>query len=193
VHGVVFVSFRDFLASRYGADVAANLMSTEPVYLLSESYDDERLFGLVEKTALSTGDDADGIVFDFGAFTAEKTFARLYRAFYEIAGSARTFLLTTEDRIHELVRATIPNAAPPKLSVEARDDGAVSIVYCSPRRLCVLLRGLVQGTARWYGEHAVIEETACMRRGDRVCRLEVRLVTDGAPNVSAHARRRRDA
>jgi predicted hydrocarbon binding protein len=193
MHGVIFVSFGDFVASRYGADIAADLMSSEPVYLLSESYDDGRLFQLVERAERSTGEPAESIVHEFGVFTAEKTFARLYPAFFEIAGNAREFLLTTENRIHELVRTTIPNAAPPKLSVEPRDDGAVSVVYCSPRRLCVLLRGLVEGTARWYGERAVIEETACMRRGDPACRLEVRVVRGGAPTVSAHARRPHDA
>ncbi len=88
---------------------------------------------------------------------------------------AREFLLTVETRIHELVRATIPNARPPQLTVSGHGDDGVTIVYTSPRRLCVLLRGLVQGTARHYGEDAAIEEETCMRRGDDRCRLSVRL------------------
>jgi predicted hydrocarbon binding protein len=39
----------------------------------------------------------------------------------------------------------------------------------------VLLRGLAEGTARYYGEQAEIEEVTCMRRGDPSCRFEVRL------------------
>ena len=79
-----------------------------------------------------------------------------------------------ETRIHELVRATIPNAGPPQLVVGELGDDGVSIVYTSPRRLCVLLRGLTEGTARHYGERAAIEEMNCMRRGDAACTFGVR-------------------
>jgi hypothetical protein len=114
-------------------------------------------------------------VHGFGVFTGATTFTRLYPAFFAIAPSARDFLLTVENRIHELVRATIPNATPPELSVKELDAEGVRIEYTSPRRLCVLLRGLVEGTAGYYGETAAIEETSCMRRGDPACRFDIRL------------------
>jgi Haem-NO-binding len=103
------------------------------------------------------------------------TFTRLYPAFFAIASSAREFLLTVETRIHELVRATIPDAAPPQLHVTELGGDGVSIVYSSPRRLCALLRGLTEGTAQHFGETAAIEESTCMRRGDDRCTFEVRL------------------
>ena len=117
----------------------------------------------------------------FGVFTGSKTFTRLYPAFFSISLSARDFLLTVETRIHELVRATIPNARPPQLHVSELDADGVTIDYSSPRQLCVLLKGLAEGTARHYGERAEIEEVTCMRRGDPVCRFEIRLSPlDGA-------------
>jgi V4R domain len=73
------------------------------------------------------------------------------------------------------VRATIPNALPPELSVSDLDSDGVTIDYSSPRQLCVLLRGLAEGTARYYGETATIDEVTCMRRGDPSCRFEIRL------------------
>ena len=112
---------------------------------------------------------------DFGVFTAPTTFARPYTAFFAIAPSARDFLLTVETRIHELVRATIPNARPPQLQVSERGTNGVSISYTSARQLCVLLRGLVEGTARHYDETAVIEESTCMKRGDAACTFDVTL------------------
>jgi hypothetical protein len=118
--------------------------------------------------------DADTLTHDFGVFTAESTFARLYPALFAMSPTARAFLLTVEAQIHEVVRAAIPNAQPPKLSVAESDMGGVSIVYTSPRRLCSLLRGLVDGTARHYGETVLIDERTCMRRGDATCTFEVR-------------------
>jgi hypothetical protein len=181
VHGVIFTSLRDYLTSEHGGDVAQHVFAKQPIFLLSESYDDERLGELVQRASAATRRDADDLIHDFGVFTASTTFTRLYPAFFAIAPSAREFLLTVETRIHELVRATIPNAAPPQLAVTERGDAGVSIVYASPRRLCVLLRGLVQGTARHYGEDAVIQEPTCMHRGDPTCTLEVTL--SGAPTA----------
>jgi len=175
VHGVIFSSLRDYVTAEYGDDAATRLLAGEPVYLLSESYPDEGLARLIGRAAELTGRDVDDLVHGFGVFTAETTFTRLYPAFFAISASAREFLLTVETRIHELVRATIPNARPPQLTVSGLGDDGVDIVYTSPRRLCVLLRGLVQGTARHYGEDAAIEEETCMRRGDDRCRFSVRL------------------
>jgi hypothetical protein len=130
---------------------------------------------LIGRAAEATGTAIDDVVHDFGVFTGETTFTRLYPAFFAIAPSAREFLLTVETRIHELVRATIPNALPPQLRVSELDADGVSIDYSSPRQLCVLLRGLAEGTARYYGETALIDEVTCMRRGDPSCRFEIRL------------------
>jgi heme-NO-binding protein len=136
---------------------------------------------LLEQAAQRTGRETDEILFDFGVFTAETTFARLYPAFFDVSPGARAFLLTVETRIHELVRATIPKAGPPQLRVSPLGEDGVEIVYDSPRRLCVLLRGLTEGTARHYGEHTAIEELTCMRRGDPACTFEVRFSAGSPP------------
>ena len=173
VHGVIFTSFRDYLVSAHGNDTATAVFGAEPEYLLSESYPDETLLRLVELASAHTGLEPDEIVFELGVFTAEVTFARLYPAFFDVSTSTRDFLLTVETRIHELVRATIPNARPPGLHITPLGDEGVSIIYDSPRRMCVLLRGLTEGAARRYGEHAEMEERTCMLRGDRACTFDI--------------------
>jgi hypothetical protein len=167
------MSLRDYVAAAHGAEVAKRVFEGEPAYLLSESYPDENLARLVGQASETAGVGADALVHDFGVFTAATTFTRLYPALFAIAYSAREFLLTVETRIHELVRATIPNAEPPQLHVTELGADGVSIVYSSPRRLCVLLRGLTEGTASHYGETATIEEPTCMHRGDERCTFEV--------------------
>jgi predicted hydrocarbon binding protein len=159
----------------HGTELARELFADQPIYLLSEAYPDERLLELLGRAAEAVGKEVDELLYDFGVFTGSTTFTRLYPAFFAIAPSARDFLLTVESRIHELVRATIPNARPPQLRVSELGEEGVAIEYTSPRQLCVLLRGLAEGTARYYGEHAEIEEVSCMRRGDSSCRFELRL------------------
>jgi hypothetical protein len=113
---------------------------------------------------------------DFGVFAAGTTFGLLYPAFFDRAPSARAFLLTIEERIHEVVRATLPDARPPSLHVTPLGDDGVRIVYDSPRRLCALLEGLAIGAARRFGERIEIRELACMHRGDDACEYELRFL-----------------
>ena len=178
MHGVIFTSFRDFLDAEHGSDIRGKVFEGEPLYLLSDAYPDERLVALIGRAAAATGRDAGDVLEDFGVFTAERTFTRLYPAFFAVSPSAREFLMTVETRIHELVRATIPNAAPPQLTVSELDHDRVQILYTSPRRLCRLLRGLAEGTARHYGERTDIAESTCMLRGDSACCFEITLLAD---------------
>ncbi len=177
MHGVVFSSFRDFVTEAYGSSATEQIFAGCRPYLLSQAYPDEDLLTLIGRAVELSGREADDLVYEFGVFTAGTTFTRLYPAFFAISGSAREFLLTVETRIHELVRATIPNASPPQLHVTERGENGVSIDYTSPRKLCVLLRGLLEGTARHYGETAAVDEVRCMLRGNDRCTFEVTLAS----------------
>jgi Haem-NO-binding len=179
LHGLIFTTFRDFVTTQYGPAIAASVLAEQPPHVLTEAYPDEEFIDAVKTACRVTGVDTDDLVREFGIFAGETTFPRLYSEYYSVAGSARSFLLTVEGLIHELVRATIPNAAPPRLEVAPLGDDGVSIEYSSPRKLCVLLRGLVEGTARHYGETAEIHEPACMHRGDAACRFEIRFRSNG--------------
>jgi predicted hydrocarbon binding protein len=173
VHGLIFASLHDYVATRHGTLAARLVFAAEPDYLLTQAYPDERLDALLRRTAAEIGSEPDIVTYDFGVFAGSTTFARLYPAFFSEVPNACEFLLTVEGRIHELVRATVPNAEPPRLRVTRARDDAVEIEYSSPRRLCTLLRGLAEGVARRFGETTAIEETSCMKRGDDACRLTV--------------------
>jgi hypothetical protein len=153
----------------------------QPAYLLTEAYPDEDFSAAVQRACELTGVEVDDLVREFGSFAGETTFPRLYPAHFAVAGSTRPFLLTVEVLIHELVRATIPKATPPQLGVTPLGENGVSIDYSSPRKLCSLLQGLVEGTASHYGESAQSEETSCMHRGDARCRFEFRFSPSSAP------------
>ena len=174
MHGLIFVSLRDYLVAEHGAATEQGVMASEPFYFVSEAYPDEQFTALVDRASRLTGMPRQRLLHAFGVFTAEKTFARLYPSLFALFPTTRSFLLNVESSIHEVVRVAMPDALPPELDVSETHDGAVSITYTSPRRLCTLLRGLVEGTARHYREKAQIEELTCMDRGDDACRFKVR-------------------
>jgi Haem-NO-binding len=175
MHGVIFASFRDFALTRFGPETAKEILAGRPVHVMSDAYDDREFDALVRRTSEVAGVSRGDLVHDFGGFAGGTTFPRLYPAFFAVAGGTRPFLLTVEDRIHELVRATIPNARPPQLVVEPLGDEGVRITYTSPRRLCGLLAGLLEGTASHFGDTVTYEQTTCMHRGDEACVFDVRI------------------
>lgn len=174
MHGIIFAALQEYTRDRLGDRQSREIFGGR-YYTMAETHPDDELTRLLERAAEAAGLTMPELLREFGAFTAKTVFARLYPAFYEIAGGTRPFLLTVEDRIHELVRATIPNAAPPALSVRARDEEVIEIEYASPRRLCRLLEGLVLGTGDRYGENVQIEEVVCVHDGAAACRFEVRV------------------
>jgi heme-NO-binding protein len=174
VHGLIFASLRDYLHTEHGASVAHAVTAGEPQYTLSEAYPDEQFLALLERACEQTGLDLEAFLFEFGVFTAATTFARLYSVLFRLSPTARDFLLTVETPIHDTVRVTMPDARPPELKVADLGEAGLEILYTSPRRVCAMLRGLVEGTARVYDEHVDIAEPECMHRGDPACRVVVR-------------------
>jgi Haem-NO-binding len=174
VHGLIFASFRDYLVTEHGADVAHELTADEPQYTLSEAYPDEQFLALFGRACERTGLPAEEMLFEFGVFTAATTFARLYSVLFKLSPTARDFLLTVETPIHDVIRVALPDARPPQLGVTDLGEGGLEIVYTSPRRICAMLRGLVEGTGRVYEERLEVDEPECMHRGDPACRVVVR-------------------
>jgi hypothetical protein len=174
VHGLIFASLRDYLLTEHGPDVAGDVTAGEPQYTLSEAYPDERFLALLERACARTGLSRDELLFEFGVFTAATTFLRLYAVLFSHSSTAREFLLTVETPIHDVVRVALPEARPPELQVTDLGEDGLEIVYTSPRRICAMLRGLVEGTGRVYEETIAVEELECMHHGGSACRFALR-------------------
>lgn len=172
MHGLIFTSFLDFTTSAFPEHTEA-IWQDEPRYLPTQSYPDEQFSALVAKTAGFVELPEADLLRRFGSFAGEVSFARLYPSFYAESRDARTFLLSVEKRIHELVRATVPDAQPPRLHTTPLGERGVAISYTSERGLCALLEGLVLGVASHYGERVELSHPQCMLRGDLACAVFV--------------------
>jgi len=167
MHGLVFAGLRDYSVEALGAARADELWA-DRVFSVTESYEDEWFTAQLDRIAAATGQSRASVDRDFGVFAARTTFAGLYPEYYAKADDVSHFLLGIEEKIHELVRATIRGASPPRLHVQRLGEG-VLISYTSHRHLCRLLEGLVQGAAAELGPDVETEEVQCMLRGDPGC------------------------
>lgn len=171
MHGLILSSFVSFLQETYtGVD---RVVASGPTFAASEAYPDEEFMGLLERAAAELDTSPHDLGRAFGRFAGRHTFARLYPEFYAANRGTRTFLLEVEQKIHDLVRATIPQAAPPRLHVAPFGDDGVVVSYTSERRLCSMAEGLIEGVADYYGENIETDHAPCMLRGDLACALFV--------------------
>jgi hypothetical protein len=164
MHGLIFTGFRAFVASEYPR--IAHEVSTDQRHLVTEAYPDADFETVVSRTVELSGDSRRTVLRRFGIFTGISTFRLLYPAYYAEHDDTFSFLLDIEQKIHEVVRATVRQAAPPHLDIRPLSGGGVSIAYTSSRGLCDLLEGLVVGVSRFYGDAVAIEQPLCMHRGD---------------------------
>jgi heme-NO-binding protein len=176
LHGLILSSFVSFLQETYvGVD---RVVATGAAFVESEAYPDEEFTRLVEDAAAELDTSPQDLQRAFGRFAGRHTFARLYPEFYVANGGTRTFLLEVEQKIHDLVRATIPRAAPPRLHIAPFGEDGTVVTYTSERRLCAMAEGLIEGVADYYGESAEIDHSPCMLRGDLACALFVVLASE---------------
>ncbi len=181
MHGLIFAGLRDYSAVRLGEERAAELWR-DRIFEPAAAYDDAWFAAQIDRLAAATGGSHADIQRGFGSFAAQQTFVALFPAYYEESEDTLAFLLGIEEKIHEVVRSTVRGASPPKLHVRALTEIGVLVSYTSERGLCMLLEGLVLGTAAHYGDEVAVEELQCMHRGDPGCVFSVQRAGKGGEN-----------
>ena len=100
--------------------------------------------------------------------------AEQYPHFFTSQNSARSFVLTLNDIIHPEVRRLYPGAYVPEFDFDTSIPDALTLGYRSPRKLCALAHGFIEGAADHFGEIVVVEQVQCMHRGDAKCVFQIR-------------------
>ncbi len=196
MHGLVFVTWEKYLAERFQGTIlneyreALGLLSAPPL-LVHRVYDDAALLAGVAAAHRITHVPVDTLLREYGHYFITNGLTRHLCAYLlSQARDGRTLLLMMHDAHEQMTR--IPDGLTPPLFQYRRhpsDPSALIIIYDSPRKLCPLLWGAIEGAGAYFGEMVQIAETRCMRRGDKVCEFEVKFqATSGQPLDSAEQR-----
>ena len=100
--------------------------------------------------------------------------ASQYPHFFAAQSSTRAFILTLNDIIHPQVRQLYPGADVPVFDFDTSSPDELTLGYQSPRKLCALAHGFIEGAADHYGENVEVEQSQCMHRGDAKCVFHLR-------------------
>ena len=142
------------------------------VYTAAGRYDDRELLSLVSIFAARTGKPEQELVSAFGKFMFP-AFKERYPQLIDDELGLLDFLSTIEDVIHVEVLKLYPDASVPTFTYERPADNRLEMRYDSPRRLCALAVGLIDGAAEHYGESYDLQHSPCMHEGAAYCGLNV--------------------
>ncbi len=181
MHGLIFVTWEKYLAARFGNALLNNYRSTigetaATSPLASRIYDDAILLAGVGAASKLTGVTADVLLHEYGHyFIINGLTSHLCAYLLRQVHSGRDLLLTMS-MAHAQMRRTPDALTPPLFGYEvlSSDPREFVLTYDSPRKLCSVLYGAVEGAAQRYGERVQILERTCMKRGDTQCRFDVR-------------------
>lgn len=177
MHGLIFVTWEKYLAERFGEsflyryrDVIGETVANAP--LASRLYDDATLLAGVGAAGKLSGLPVDTLLREYGRyFIINGLTSHLCTYVLAQVHSGRDLLLTMRD-VHARLRCTHEGLTPPLFNYEfSPHPNTVVLLYDSPRNVCSVLWGAIEGAAERYGERVHIVEQSCMKRGAAVCRF----------------------
>lgn len=180
MHGLIFVTWEKYLSERFGSPLLKAYRSTigetaATAPLTSRVYDDATLLAGVGAACQLTHLPAETILREYGRYFIINGLTRHLCAYLLNQVNSGHDLLLTMRKAHEQMGCTPEGLTPPLFGYEilsSNPQGFV-LVYDSPRKLCPLLLGTIEGAAARYGERVQIVERSCMKRGGDACRFEV--------------------
>jgi hypothetical protein len=157
--GILFNLLEDVVIRNHGEDTWDQLLAASALdgaYTSLGSYPDDQIQDLVGAASRKLGLTPFGVLRWFGQQAIPLLFVR-YPAFFSSQSSTRPFVLSVNNIIHPEVRKIYPGADVPTFEFRYAPDGGLMMGYLSPRRLCALAQGFIEGAAAHYRETVVVE------------------------------------
>ncbi len=180
MHGLIFVTWEKYLSERFGSrllkeyrNAIGETAATSP--LASLVYDDATLLAGVGAACELTRLPADTILREYGRyFMINGLTSHLCAYLLTQIHSGRDLLLVMRDA-HAQMRRTPDAITPPlfRYQTNISHPHEITLIYDSPRKLCSVLWGAVEGAAERYGERVHIVEHTCMKQEATTCQFEL--------------------
>lgn len=188
MHGLIFVTWEKYLAERFGTSLLQDYRRTigqgvGEAPLASRVYDDEHLLAGVAAASRLTRTDVDVLLRDYGRFfMLNGLTSRLCSYLLDQVHGGRDLLLAMNNA-HEQMHQADVGVTPPLFQYGAipGDPTGLYLIYDSPRQLCSLLLGTIEGSALRYGERVRVTEETCMKRGAPMCTFAIHFLRPSTP------------
>lgn len=176
--GAVFIALNEMIEANYGLAVWEELLDkvnpeSNGIYTSTENYPDEEIVNFVLAISDKVNLPSTEVTKIFGRYLFDELNSK-YPLFTNLTSSLFEFLNSIENVIHKEVRKLHENPSLPTLDCEIENKNTLLLKYHSPRKLCFLAEGLIQGAADFYDEKIVLSHDQCMHEGHENCILRVK-------------------
>ncbi|MBK8481030.1 MAG: heme NO-binding domain-containing protein [Proteobacteria bacterium] len=182
--GIVFNELERMVTDTAGEALWDELIETtrlqtpHGIFLGPQTYPDEDFMALVAAASKALKIPLPQLVPAFGRYLLSHLVER-FPIFVKPGMGAKSFLLTVEDTIHLEVQKLYADAVLPRFFYTDPGPDRLELTYESPRKLCMLLGGLIDGVAAYFKETVRYEHDTCVHRGDPSCHF---VITFGPPD-----------
>ena len=173
--GIVFTLLNQMVEEKFGLEAWDQLIEKSGVdglYISTATYPDEEVMKLVATASEMTGIAVNDLVKAFGVYMVPQ-FHEKYPVFFKPEMTLKSFLLTVDRVIHVEVRKLYPDAGLPDFQYKDESDNELTMIYRSPRKLCMLAEGLIEGAAKHFKTEYTLEHDICMHKGADACHLKL--------------------
>jgi len=176
--GVVFIILNEMVENQHGIDVWETILDKvqpkcEGIYIATQDYPDEEMVKYVQVVSKLLDVPTTDVTKFFGRHLFDQLNTR-YSMFTSRCDDFFEFLDSIENVIHKEVRKLYQQACLPTLDCKLISDKELLMNYSSPRKLCFLSEGLIQGAAEYYNENITMEHECCMHDGADHCEIRIR-------------------
>jgi hypothetical protein len=175
--GMVNKGIQEMVEEKFGAEswkrIKRLARCDAPFFAIGEDYPDEMTTALVEAASNVSGLSDEQFLIEFGKHWILNTGKSTYPTFYSLAGYSPREFLYSLNQIYKYIARN--STAPPlaELSYEDLPDGRLVIHYKSKHDLCASFLGNIIGVGLLFNQVLRVKETACKKRGDSHCTMEV--------------------
>jgi Haem-NO-binding len=175
--GIIFNLLERVIVSKHGDnrwDEILDAARLNGAYTSLGSYPDEELKTLIAAGGALLGMTPDELLRWFGRM-AMPLLAEQYPHFFVPHHSTRSFVLALNSIIHPEVRKLHPGAMCPHFQFEIDENQGAELMleYKSPRGLCALAHGFIEGAADHFSESIVVNHHRCMQQDGASCLLGI--------------------
>lgn len=158
--GLVFTEFMNLVETKFGEDMMDDLIdTTDPksggAYTAVGTYSHTELVDMVVVLSERVDLPVPALVNAFGHHLAE-VFSTKFTSFFDEASSTIEFLKSIDNHIHVEVAKLYPDAELPEFTFDESNSEQFLLNYRSTRGFADLAEGLIEGTAKYYGEDITI-------------------------------------
>ena len=178
--GTVFTIFSEMVEEAFGLEMWDTLIEetqpeSEGVYTSAGDYPSSEIFAYVMLLSKKTQTPVPDLLRAFGKYTLGQ-FSQKYPQFFEIK-DFKSFLMSIDRYVHIEVRKLYPTAELPEINYESEHENQLTIIYRSPRKLCFLAEGLLQGASDHFKAPIQFGQSQCMHEGHDSCHIRIQFNT----------------